>query len=301
MTEGANVGANANDGRSERARNAALFVPLVLVNMFAVFGQAAWAHDHITPAAWESFARWLLAVLFACAVESIGVYLAIEAHAALTGDQSSGLLRTGSYAVGLCVGALNYDHWSGERFAITAAAVTFGALSAISPWLWAIRSRSLNRDRLRELHLLDERGVKLSTSRKFWHPILSLKVTRWAAWAGVTEPAAAVAGWTAADAPKATKPKHLPTAPSGSAPSQALPASAVAASNPSAVPARRGGRGLRRTTPQQKTKALSLLDEGKRASEAAIAVGVSKRRVEMWRKDRDEANGGVANVDVANS
>lgn len=174
-----------------------LAVPLILVNAAAIWGQAGWAYEHITPAAWEPTARLALAIMFALAVESVGVYLAWEAHAALMADQAAGLLRLGSYGIGVLVGALNYAHFAGAGYAPTAQAVAFGLLSAISPWLWAIRSRSLNRGRLAELGLIDERGVKLSTSRKLWHPWRSLAVMSWAAWAGETSPSAAVAGWEA--------------------------------------------------------------------------------------------------------
>jgi len=180
-----------------RLRAVPLAVPLILVNAAAIWGQSGWAYEHITPAAWQPLARLTLAVLFALAVESVGVYLAWEAHAALMADQAAGLLRLGSYGIGLLVGALNYAHFAGGGYTPTAQAVAFGLLSAISPWLWAIRSRSLNRGRLAELGLIDERGVKLSTSRKLWHPWRSVAVMSWAAWAGVTSPSAAVAGWEA--------------------------------------------------------------------------------------------------------
>jgi hypothetical protein len=55
-----------------------------------------------------------------------------------------------------------------------------------------------------------------------------------------------------------------------------------------ARPAKRASGGPRRTTPQQKTRALALLAEDKRPAEVALAVGVSKRLVEMWRKERDD-------------
>lgn len=50
---------------------------------------------------------------------------------------------------------------------------------------------------------------------------------------------------------------------------------------------RRGG-GQRRTTPTQRREALTLLGDGKSAAEAAMKVGVSKRTVEIWRKERDD-------------
>lgn len=178
-------------------RKLALLVPLVLVNSAAVWGQSGWAYDHITDATWTPDARLAMSLLFAAAVESIGIYLAWEAHSALMANQSSGLLRAGSYAIGLLAGVLNYAHFAGGTYTPTPQAITFGVLSAISPWLWAIRSRSMNRERLAELDMTDERGLKLSTSRKFWHPLRSLSVIRYAAWAGLTKPSEAVARWEA--------------------------------------------------------------------------------------------------------
>lgn len=192
------------------SRKLALLVPLVLVNAVAVWGQAGWAYNHITDTAWTNSSRLVMSLLFAAAVESIGVYLAWEAHSALMADQSSGLLRVGSYAIGLLAGFLNYAHFAGDTYTATPQAITFGLLSAISPWLWAIRSRSMNRGRLAELDMIDERGLKLSTSRKFWHPLRSVKVISWAAWAGVTKPETAVAGWEATR--PAVRPKARPKA-----------------------------------------------------------------------------------------
>jgi hypothetical protein len=163
----------------------ALAVPLLLVNSAAVYGQAGWAYERLV----ES---WVLAVLFAAALESIGVYLAAEAHAALMAGDASLRLRLGSYAVGALVGTLNYWHFS-KGWEPTALAVTFGALSSISPWLWAIRSRSLNRDRLRALGLVDPRAVRFSPLRWALYPRRTFRAFRAAVWAGVVEPAAAVA------------------------------------------------------------------------------------------------------------
>jgi hypothetical protein len=168
-----------------------LAVPLLLVNSAASWGQAGWAHEHIAPS-------WVLAGFFAVTIESIGVYLAGMAHAARMADQSAGALQLGAYLVGLFVGFLNYWHWAGPAFAPTAQAVVFGVLSSISPWLWAIYSRYRNRDRLAELGQVDVRGVKLSTSRKLWHPVKSVSVIRFASWEGIIEPNEAVRAWSAA-------------------------------------------------------------------------------------------------------
>jgi hypothetical protein len=169
---------------------------LVALNLVAMWGQAEWFHEHITNH--DGPEDWIPAVGVALVIEMIGVYLAGMAHAALMADQSAGLLRFGSYLVGLLVGSLNYEHFAGTKHDPTAAAITFGALSTLSPWLWAIYSRYVNRDRLAALGLVDKRGVKLSTNRKFWHPIRSVRVTSFAAWRGITNPDQAVAEWEAA-------------------------------------------------------------------------------------------------------
>lgn len=175
-----------------------LAAPLILVNSAASWGQAGWAHDHITTGIAAEAVRWVIAIFFAATLESIGVYLAGMAHAARMADQSAGTLQLGAYGIGALVGSLNYWHFTGNGFRPTAQAVTFGALSAVSPWLWAIYSRYRNRDRLAELGQVDKRGVKLSTSRKFWHPLRSVSVVRYASWEGIVEPDEAVKAWTAA-------------------------------------------------------------------------------------------------------
>jgi hypothetical protein len=172
-------------------RNAALITPLLLVNAAAIYGQSGWAFDHLGH-------RWTVAVLFALAVESIGVFLAAEAHAALMAGHASGALRIGSYAVGALVGTLNYAHYATQPgYRPNPLAVTFGLLSSISPWLWAIRSRSINRERLADMGLIDPRAVKFSRLRWTLFPLRTFTAFRAAVWAGIQRPDEAVA---AADA-----------------------------------------------------------------------------------------------------
>jgi hypothetical protein len=181
-----------------------LAVPLVLVNLAAVWGQAGWAYDNITTGGIGGF---LVAALFAGSVESTGIYLAWESHEALMADQAAALLRAGSYAVGLLAGVLNFLHFAPHSLA---TGVAFGALSAVSPWLWGIWSRARNRARLAELGLVDARGTKLSIARKVWHPVRSVKVMSWAAWAGVVDPVQAVTGWQAEQDTKQPAPSPTP-------------------------------------------------------------------------------------------
>lgn len=190
---------------------AALLVPLVLVNAAAIWGQAGWAYNHVTEPAWDAAFRVALALTFAGAVESIGIYLAWESHEARMAGQPSGMLRYASFGMGILAGWLNYDHFHGTM------AIAFAALSASSPFLWAVWSSARNRRRLAELGELDARGVRLGAARKFWHPWRSLQVVRWAAWEGVSSPAEAVRGWELmagppAEAPVSGNPAQLPPA-----------------------------------------------------------------------------------------
>jgi hypothetical protein len=178
--------ASEGSGRALLSGRPVLFLPLLMVNTAAVWGQSGWFHSHVSPHVWT------LAIALAVAVESIGIYLSQEAHDARMNDQAAATLQFAAYAVGFVAAGLNYSHFIGQG---VATAVTFALMSAISPWLWSVRSRSMNRKRLTELGQSDKRGVKLSTSRKIWHPWMSLQVIRWAAWAGVTNPDDAVRGW----------------------------------------------------------------------------------------------------------
>jgi hypothetical protein len=170
--------------RREWIDNAALIVPLLLVNSVALYGQANWGYENLAEI-------WAVAVGFALAVESIGVYLAAEAHRALLAGDASLRLRLGSYAVGLLAGALNYAHFAPALKEPNTQAIVFGVLSAISPVLWAIRSRSISRDRLRALNLIDGRAVKFTAAQWLLFPVASARAFRAAVWAGETNPARA--------------------------------------------------------------------------------------------------------------
>jgi len=60
-----------------RKSRVALVVPLVLVNTTAIYGQAAWAYDHLVPPALRATspaASVAVCLLFAATVESVGIY-----------------------------------------------------------------------------------------------------------------------------------------------------------------------------------------------------------------------------------
>lgn len=177
----------------------ALIAPVLLVNAVAFSGQYAWANANlprwdiaIGPGA-HDLAFNLTAAAFAAALESIAIYLQYEAHTALMAGDASLKLRLGSYAVAILAGVLNYWHWANPDHSPTPAAVAFGALSAISPWLWAVRSRSMHREQLREQGLVEQRAVKFATARWLLYPRRTYRAFRLAVWDGETDPRAAIA------------------------------------------------------------------------------------------------------------
>jgi hypothetical protein len=184
---------HASRTRAQRfSRQAVLVTPLVLVNAAAVYGQVQWATVNLTAGSIG------LAVLFALTVESIAVYLAYEAHAALLAGDASFRLRAASYLAAGLVGVLNYSHFAGPGLRPTAAALAFGALSSISPWLWSIRSRSLRRDQLRAAGLIDPRSAHFAAAKWLNFPIRTIRAYRWSVDHGVQEERAAWEAYRAA-------------------------------------------------------------------------------------------------------
>lgn len=156
---------------------------LIVLNIVAIGGQAAWFAERVTEGI------WIFAIAIASVIELIGVFLSSMAHARSMANQSLGSTRAGSYAVGILAGILNYWHWQG------AAGVTFGVLSFLSPYLWSVWSQYRHRQRLAELGMVDARGLRLSTVRKVMHPVKSFKLVRFAAWEGITDVAEARKAW----------------------------------------------------------------------------------------------------------
>ena len=161
-----------------------MLVPVVLVNGFAVYGQAGWALEHLS-------GHLAVAVLFAVALESTAVYLAWEAHSSLMAGDAALKLRVASYLVAGLVGALNYSHWS-ANWAPSAKAVVFAGFSVVSPWLWSVRSRSMRRADLRVQGLIDPRSVRFSTARWTLYPLRTFRAFRGAVWDGTVDPAEAI-------------------------------------------------------------------------------------------------------------
>jgi hypothetical protein len=180
----------------------AFIAPLVAVNLGGLVGQSMWSYGELSRHLIQGQRALAIAcaILISVALESIAVYLALQAHRALMAGQASGGLRIASYAVAGVAASLNYTHFAHSSIAL---GVMFALSSLASPWLWAIDSRSAHRAQLAAQGIVDPRGVKLSTARKMWHPILSLRVLRWAAWAGESHPDRAVSGWQSERSPVA--------------------------------------------------------------------------------------------------
>lgn len=179
------------------ARSLAFMVPLILVNLGALVGQTLWAYDQLAnpdrPWTLWGWVAAAISLVFGIALESISMYLSLQAHAALMADQASGGLRIAAYGVGAVMAGLNYSHF--DSIDAPELGIVCGLFSLASPWLWALDSKAAARAQLAARGIVDPRGVKLSTNRKLWHPLRSLGVVRHAAWAGETNPELAVSGW----------------------------------------------------------------------------------------------------------
>lgn len=198
QTESAQTVERSVESTQSRIKALAFLVAIILVNIAGLSGQAAGMYGQLVSGPlehWPQFLSSLAAVLVGVAMESIGIYLMLQAHDATMANQASGSLRLAAYAVAGVMAALNYAHWSTWARAL---GVTFALFSMVSPYLWSVRSRSMHRAQQAARGIVDPAGVKLSTSRKFWHPLLSLSVLRWASWAGETDPSRAVSGWEGA-------------------------------------------------------------------------------------------------------
>lgn len=161
-------------------------IPIVFVNYVAFRAQLRFWQAHLGRA--DAF-------LVSAALESVAVYLAWQAHRALLKDDSALRLRLSAYGWAAGMGALNYSHYMRPGWRPTAAAVVFGLMSAVSPWLWSIHSRRESRDELKAQNRIEDHSVRLGFTRWFWYPLRSAMVQRRAAWVGENRPAAAIASY----------------------------------------------------------------------------------------------------------
>ncbi|BCJ65085.1 hypothetical protein GCM10009779_64810 [Polymorphospora rubra] len=198
----------AREKRREKLRNrlAALrpVAPLIVVNGVAVYGQVQFAYHDISHESWSPLAKLGLAVAFATAVESISVYVGWHAHDSLLLKDYAGAarLRRYSYLIAMVVAGINYWHFAGEDFfglAPTPAALTFGLLSGLSPWLWGLHTRRAQRVQLiaESPTLIDEAGAEFSRERRRAFPLRTYQARRWSIDHGIRDPRKAWEGYNA--------------------------------------------------------------------------------------------------------
>ena len=170
-------------------------IPVLAVNACAFLGQLGYLRTHLL--------TWGLPgqLLVAFALESMAVYLSYHAHVARLADDSVFRVQSSAYSLAIVIAAMNYSHWAGPHWHPTPIAVTFALMSAASPWLWGVHSRRESRDALKARGLIEGHAVRLGANRWFWYPLRAVRVTRIAAWEGITNPAEAIALDRAAELP----------------------------------------------------------------------------------------------------
>ncbi|GAA0719676.1 PT domain-containing protein [Dactylosporangium roseum] len=173
--------------------------PLVVVNALAVYGQLAYALEHIAPTGWILPARAALSVGFAAAVESVALYVGWHAHDALLikAHATARRLRRWSFLIAAAVAAMNYAHFAHPGLRPTAAACAFGLLSLLSPWMWGLHTRRQQHLQLVKERRVDEAGAEFSAERRRNFPIRAWQARRWSIDHGVTDPREAWDGYNA--------------------------------------------------------------------------------------------------------
>lgn len=175
------LGVTIERNRGHRAWMAA--VPIVIVNYVAYRAQLRFWQAHLDRA--DAF-------LVSVALESVAVYWSWLAHQALVADDSALRPRLAAYGMALIIGALNYSHYMNPGWKPTVAAVTFGGMSVISPWLWTAYSRRISRPILKAKNLIEDHAVRLGITRWFLHAYRCARVMHKATWIGENRPAEAI-------------------------------------------------------------------------------------------------------------
>jgi hypothetical protein len=152
-------------------------LPLVLVNIVAIYGQFARARENINE--WGLIGQ----IIFAAALESVAIAIAYHAYLAELSNDTALKLKLASYAFGIGVGVLNYSHFS-NNFHPTAPALVVGIMSSASPFLWGMYSRRVSRNSLKNNGLIEDHAVRLGSSRWLYHPIRCIIVMSRSTWVG---------------------------------------------------------------------------------------------------------------------
>jgi len=175
--------------------------PLLMVNIVAFSGQLSWAHDNLK--SWHTIGQFA----FALSLESVAIFLAYNAYLCEKRNDSAFRLKIASYIFALVVAGINYSHFAKPWDKPNAVAVVVGIMSAASPWLWGIYSRSVSRSILFSRNLIEEHGLRLGATRWVWHPIRSAKVMYMATWIGgdMNRPGKAIHAWEESEQEKAAE------------------------------------------------------------------------------------------------
>lgn len=178
-----------------------MYVPLLLVNGAAVYGQVAFFYEKVAPHGWPAIGKVVLAVVIALAIESVSVYVGWHAHDALLNKagNTAARLRRASYLIAAIVAGINYAHFADpdKPLGLNAAALAFGLLSLLSPWLWGLHTRRLQHVQLRREGVIDATGAVFSGERVRSFPIRAYLARRWSIDHYVTDPRQAWEGYNA--------------------------------------------------------------------------------------------------------
>jgi hypothetical protein len=181
-----------------------MYVPLLLVNGAAVYGQVAFFYERVAPTTWATPGKIALAVVIALAVESIAVYVGWHAHDALLNKAgtTAAHLRRASYLIAALVAGINYAHFADFKnpdttLGLNAASLAFGLLSLLSPWLWGLHTRRMQHVQLRKEGVVDATGATFSSERVRSFPLRAYMARRWSIDHYVTDPQAAWEGYNA--------------------------------------------------------------------------------------------------------
>ena len=248
--------------------------PLVVVNALAVYGQLAYAMEHIAPATWPAPARVALSIGFAAAVESVALYVGWHAHDALLlrSHSTARALRRWSFLIAACVAAMNYAHFALSGMKPTAAAVAFGMLSLLSPWMWGLHSRRAARIQLLKERRVDDAGAEFSSTRKRAFPIRTAKAYRWSIDHNVTDPVEAWNGYHGR-----TNGQILNRAGVAMIPT-------VTSSTPPRPPALPSGRTSSRVASWDVEKAVAMLRTDATVQDVMDATGVGAKPLQLLRR-----------------
>ncbi|MGH8965110.1 MAG: hypothetical protein ACRDXB_07240, partial [Actinomycetes bacterium] len=193
-----------------------LAAPLLLVTLFAIYGQVVTGLENYTAATDPWYIRWGVAIGAAAAIESIALFVQWHAHDALLlkASATAARLRRASYLIAAAVATINYHHFA-DNWRPTAAAVVFAVFSASGPWLWGLHTRRVQHLQLLREGQIDSAGAVFSAERWRAFPIRTWRARRWSIDYGNNDPRDAWEGYRAEQAAEArpVPPADPPTPP----------------------------------------------------------------------------------------